>query len=195
MVSQTKSPAGALFQSLGAIASICILVSKYPFHLSNVSQPIRATCSLIGTRATIIPVGMLMVTWIPVVPRAQRTTVDSLMVNIHTLGAVLFILGYVAVEWLTLRRLQNSLQPVEKIWRRVAVVSALVFTVGFEVAGALEHWDALEICCKDEWMDTTDAFHMKYGNMTGPVATAMLEVLKHKYGAQVLVDTASSQVL
>lgn len=196
MVSIASSPAGKLFQSLGVIASLCLLISRYPFHLDNVKTPLMAQCSVVGTRAVMIPVGMLMVAWIPITPRAKRTVVDKMVADVHTFGALLFVAGYILVELYTLCRLWRNLRKCERFWRAIALVFIIIFTVCFELLGAaFAKGPDAGVCCFDEWVDTTEAFEVRFGNMTEPSASVMLELMKFKYGGKVLVDSASGLAL
>lgn len=192
MVSITTSPSGKLFRCFAVIASIMLLMSRYPFHLSNVSTPQQGTCSLVSLRSICVPIGMLMVAWITIMPVAERSSIDGFVCDLHTLGARLFMLGYSVVESLTLRRIFQDLQPLERKLRVGAVISTLCFIVSYILMGSLDSKKSL--CCADQWEETESAFVRVYGNVSSLSDQLELNLVKWRFGHKVLTDTASGTV-
>lgn len=198
MVSQPGEPEGVLFQAFAVIGSLCILISRYPWELRNVNTAQTAACSLAGVRTFIIPVGMILVAWVPVIPQARRTLKDKVAADIHSFGAVCFIIGYMLVEAAALCRLRNRLRTKEKRWRWGALVCTALFTLMFGTIGSVlnsARAGSLEICCADEWVNTTEAFISIYGNASSPGMAASLRLYIRQYGSMVLINTASGRAL
>lgn len=182
MVSNSSDPAGKLFQCFAVIGSILLLMSRYPLHLANAYSR-----NLSGIRATVVPIGMLLVAWITIMPVAKRRAVDKFVSSCHTLGAVSFMFGYTILELITIQRLSRVLDSTQKRWRRAAMISALFFIVSFVLAG--HTLSNPHICCQDAWEPTPDAFERVYGNITER-SELYLDLLKQRYGSKVLINSA-----
>eukprot|EP00435_Cladocopium_sp_Y103_P002392 s1123_g1.t1 len=199
MVSKSNYPAAKLFFSFTLVGSLSLLLSKYPWELSNVYLGGTPKLRLLtAARAVAPPIGMLIVCTIPVVPRVNRISVATrLACNVHNMGACLYVGGYNLVEFITLKVLWPKLDINERILRGICVVGGLVCTVGFLGIGALyTQADYLDICCTDKYNRTEDAFRRVY-HLDNSTQTGYIQQLLalESFGPFVLVDSASGAAL
>lgn len=199
MVSKSNYPAAKLFFSFTLVGSLSLLLSKYPWELSNVYLGGTPKLRLLtAARAVAPPIGMLIVCTIPVVPRVNRTSVATrLACNVHNMGACLYVGGYNLVEVITLKVLWPKLDINERLLRGVCVLGGLVCTVGFLGVGALyTQADYLNICCTDKYNHTEDAFRQVY-HLDNSTETGYIQQLLalESFGPFVLVDSASGSAL
>lgn len=192
-------PPRLMFYSFTTIASICLIVSRYPWELRNVYVSSDSFYSLNAWRAILPPLGMMTVAQIPVIPRSERDTIASVLAcNVHTLGAVLFVAGYNAIEFITLRRLRLRLSKPELFWRFACVVASSGSMLCFALFGALYgRAEKLGICCGDKYEDSVTAFTNKFG--VNASLGGELRVHEHMviqlFGKTVLVDSAKDAAL
>jgi hypothetical protein len=199
LVSKPGMPHTTIFYSFATIGSICIIVSRYPWELRNVytgSNTTRQYCSWVALRTIIPPVGMMIVTQVPVVPRVERTNLGiKIAVNIHTFGAGCFIAGYIGLEVIALRALKKNLDALQLRVRWASLYGCIIFCIIFLVANALHGGcHRFNICCEDQWMKAEDAFRIHYGwNVTDPMDPmdlVKLRLYEHNFGRYALMDTA-----
>lgn len=196
MVSNGDTPAGKLFYAFTVIASLCLLISRYPWEFPNVY--IRSTRSwfpISAIRSIVPPLGMLIVAQVPVVPRQERTTpAIKLSCHVHTFGAVLFVLGYNVLEMLTLCELRRKLKRRERLLRIVCVVASTVFMICFALCGNLYGTSSGDT---DQYENSWDKYQKSFNisNATTPHQKAVNEITKgivqKTYGKQVLVNSAN----
>jgi len=199
MVSKANNPAAKLFFSFTLVGSLSLLLSKYPWELSNVyCGGTRRLRWLTAARAVAPPIGMLMVCTIPIVPRVNRTNLAiQIACNVHNVGACLYVGGYNVVEIFTLKVLWKLLNPKERILRTVCIVCGLLCTLGFLLSGALfSAADDLGICCTDKYNRTEEAFRSVY-HLDNSTQTGSIEQILalQSFGPFVLVNSASQTAL
>jgi len=166
MVHDTNSPEGKAFYAFCLMGAICILVSWYSFELRNVyvgdhKGICGCLCSWPTLRHYLPPLGMLLVACIPVVPPVNRLFGDTLVITMHTLGAVLMIGGYCITEIHCLFFSTNDspdegvhFKPGEKIVRAVLIFLSLFSGVVFQVCGILAS-KSVKWTCADIWREPT----------------------------------------
>lgn len=164
LVSDPHSPRGKVFFAFTFTSAICILMSWYPWKLSNVyigdgtrfpgsfcgCLPESCGCKRRGRawglpvlmlRQFLPPIGMLLVACIRTGEGANRTYTEQVSVNIHTDGAVLALAGYAIIELYTItcfvRTDENAsfkFQRGERFCRAVMVGLCVVGLLGFHVS-------------------------------------------------------------
>eukprot|EP00931_Biecheleriopsis_adriatica_P123365 TRINITY_DN98401_c0_g1_i1.p1 TRINITY_DN98401_c0_g1~~TRINITY_DN98401_c0_g1_i1.p1 ORF type:complete len:346 (-),score=30.57 TRINITY_DN98401_c0_g1_i1:3-1040(-) len=201
MISEVSSPPQKVFQCLALIASILLLISRYPYELSNVWD---GDLRLAAFRTVLPAIGMLIVAFVSVVPHRERTTLAiKIACSVHTFGAALFIAGYCALEARCLYTFNRAAQdlplnidrrtPLLSKWevglRCFALVSCFLCCVVFEVAGGLLSYAddiGIPLCCRDEFENTSVAVKRYFPNVTN----SEMELYKQMYGSKVMVNTA-----
>jgi len=151
MVRDYHSPEGKIFYAFGILASVCILVSAYPWCLRNVfighdhSRLIRPLCgsagerpiwvNLISLRQFLPPVGLMMVVCITVTT-GPRTFCEAVAAGLHTVGAVLMFVAYIAFEFHALWWSPVLyVRGLERWFRKWLAILALICSVGFQLCG------------------------------------------------------------
>jgi len=198
LVSSPKEPASKLFYSFTVIASICLIISRYPWELRNVYTGKSFLCSVPALRTLVPPIGMLTVAQIPVVPRSERNSLAiKVMCNVHTFGAVAFVGGYLIMEAYTLVLLRRHLGRLEKHLRWIVVAGGATCMLMFVVAGTLyTQADSLGICCNDDFWGTAKAYREFYGiDGSSPEERSQIDLAKQIYGESVLWNTANETTL
>lgn len=156
LVSNTNSPAGKMFQSFAIIGAVCLIVSRYPWELGNVYVPkfyvFPESKRFLISRLTIIrsicpPLGIMMVSLIPVTPRWSRTNLaDMISADVHTFGAVTFIGTYLVCEAIAIWKNENigtntttwpRIKGLETTLRRWLVVLGSICAFTFLTCGVL----------------------------------------------------------
>lgn len=189
MVSEVSSPPQKVFQCLALIASILLLISRYPYEFRNVWE---GSSRLAAFRTLLPAIGMMIVAFVSVVPQRERTTLAiKIACSVHTFGAALFIGGYCVLEALCLYKLKDELPSKWEVGIRCfALVSCLLCCVVFEVAGALLSYGdevGIKLCCQDDFENTTAAVEHYFGKN---VTSSDLELYKEMYGSRVMINTA-----
>merc|ERR1712032_306219 len=189
MVSTEKSPAGTIFRALSMIASMCLLISRYPWEFHNVYIRGTSRIPVNMLRSVLPPLGMLIVAFVPVWSRPERTTkAIRLICGTHNVGAFLFMCGYNVPEMWALKKLWLQLSNGERGMRGFCLVASTASILGFIVAGALYTSDSF--CCKDEYQDAVTAFREQFEKDTS--SSAIIEAI---YGKKVLKNSASGTAL
>lgn len=192
LVSLQNTPQRNIFYSFSTIACICLITSRYPWELKNVYT---GDTSVGAVRAVLPPLGMLVVAMLPVVPRPSRTSLAIATVcNIHTIGAVVFVAGYLLLETWSLFKLWACLPRVERCLRAAALAGGTVCILVFEVINFVR--DVSGACCRDTYMSTAEALVPMCGHEERDWnCTVALDIMEKLYGEYVLIDTASGAEL
>eukprot|EP00931_Biecheleriopsis_adriatica_P045820 TRINITY_DN26254_c0_g1_i1.p1 TRINITY_DN26254_c0_g1~~TRINITY_DN26254_c0_g1_i1.p1 ORF type:complete len:315 (-),score=28.37 TRINITY_DN26254_c0_g1_i1:13-957(-) len=200
-VKENSSPQGKAFTAFCLISVISLVSSWYPFHLRNVYTPNdvvligRCRCGIAFSwssfRHAAPPFGMLMVTFVPVTSRVNRTFGESVAVSLHTMNAILMIGGYCICELrcLTLRRRQLLLKPGEWCIRMTLASLIALAALCFEVLGAVnnaaQHWP-----CADVWL-VPSAEHLQQLALNSSLDHLRMEASEaRRTGKKLLFDTA-----
>lgn len=197
MVSKPNEPAAKLFYSFTVIASICLIISKYPWELKNVYVDYEiGSFSLSSVRSLVPPCGMMLVAQVPVVPRPERINLAiSISCQIHTFGAVMFVFGYNALEALSLKSLWKKLGPYERGIRTVCVIGSSCCMIGFVFSGWLfANLDRFGLCCDDIYIDSVEGVIKRFNlSMDNTSSTYEYEVaqIRNRYGQKILSNSAS----
>lgn len=228
MVRDPASPEGKVFFAFCMLGAICILVSAYPWCLRNVfighdhSRLIRPLCgragerpiwvSLVSLRQFLPPVGLMMVVCIEVTS-GPRTFCEAVAAGVHTLGAVMMFLTYIAFEfhalwWSPVLKVCGA----ERVLRKWLAIAALVFSVGFQLCGVISSM-CVKSCnsgpvgkcsctndapygklCVDQWrVPTLD--DVEYSNATHHYGAWVLEVQAYAQRQELLLNTATGWFL
>jgi len=158
------SEQGEVFYAFAMIASICQLVSWYPFFLPNVMvvgtslfpciQGMSWMPSMNTARALIPPIGMLLVTMCHVRPPNYENGLIGVVKIAHTGGAIAMIGGYFYFELLILAgcvRTAGPLKASEKVQRWVCLVVGLLGLLVYEICGNIDVAD-YGGCCMDKYV-------------------------------------------
>lgn len=187
MVYDSQSGAGKCFFAFVLIGGICMLLSWYPWALRNVyigddamllenwlgndrSDRPRGI-KVLMLRQFLPPIGIMLVACIPAPPAANREFTDTVSSLVHTLGAVMSIGGYAAIELATLHYKPwhssrkgghgvvfdtkingKNISVNERTTRTILIGLCLFSIVAFQVSGFLYgKADKLGFCCNDVW--------------------------------------------
>lgn len=159
---------GKVFNSFCTIAALCMFASWYPYQLRNVyvgvDEPVLnirflKDFSWPTLRHFAPPIGMLLVTMIPVPGPANREFPDQIAVACHNIGATAMIGAYGLTELQCLlgggtKKSEALFKPREWYVRfalvALSLASAGIFTVNGIIAKQTRNWE-----CGDVWMVPT----------------------------------------
>jgi len=206
MVHDVSSPEGKAFYAFCLMGAICILVSWYSFELRNVYVGdtvgfLGCLCSWPTVRHYLPPLGMLLVACIPVVPPVNRLFGDTIVILMHTLGAVFMIGGYCVAEIHCLFCSDNDspdegvhFKPMEKLVRTIFIALSLLCGLIFEVCGIIAAKSATWTCA-DVWRVPTlaEVISLAGNPSTIYLATEASEAMRLNH--KMLYNTASKGCL
>lgn len=138
------SAEGKCFFAFSMIGAICILMSEYPWLLSNVyiGDDVKVPCigvPVLSCRHFLPPLGMMIVCCMPVV-RGNRNVSEKIAAMLHTMGAVMMIGGYITFEvhslWFS-SLLRGKISRRELWLRKLLILACLICACGFQFCGAL----------------------------------------------------------
>jgi len=171
-------------------ASIAMVVSKYPWMLTNCSMPDAVWLPFF--RGVICPLTLIVIVMVPLVYGPNQELRNAMLGNVvHVVWTVIMVASYLVSEFYALLKLKIA-EP-EKTARWFLFWSSLICAIIFsaldllaDVAAYFDWW-----CCFDVWRQPTaeerEAF-IKHGfgqNWTDAEVTDMVG------GRSVLFDTAS----
>jgi len=176
---QRDSAGGRVFHTFGMIAGLCLFLSWYPVHLSNVNSfedvvymPWQTPVCWTTFRQVVPTMGLFMVIGIGTYPnevaRGSVAYTKGLCNIVHWTGAALLFVGYAICEMKCLgmwrfvqhRSVAKALrdQPVQELPRRAAVYGLLAAFCGIIVCQVLIGFSTVggapfSIPTSDEWVD------------------------------------------
>jgi len=207
VVSDHDSAAGKSFTAFAMIASICLLMSWYPWELSNVyigherksKILIISWCSV---RAFLPPLSMMIVALVPTTPWELASATDKVTVLLHCAAACLMFGSYIFVELLTLVTEgphQISIRHGRTLERSIrwftAVQCAGCMCCFLLSQGVIVVPEMLGLCCGDVWRRPSreDLEKMRSENATSWETTLVEYNMANNQ--TMLYDTAKGAVL
>lgn len=205
MVYDPDTPSGKAFIAFMMIAAICMLISWYPYQLSNVFIPDakRPTAMCFeqpkymptwnDLRVFVPPIGLMLVALIQSTPEGLMGYRENIAEQIHANGAMAMIGSHCIFEFYALCQLKLSTS--EKVVRWILSILALGFGVGFAITCQLySRATDLGICCKDVWV-VPSVSNVTAATDNHHFYIADLDEHRMEYGKKMLLDTAKGWAL
>lgn len=163
VVSDTESAAGKSFTAFSLIAAICLLMSWYPWELSNVyigheKKSKVLVISWLSVRAFLPAVSMMIVALVPTTPWPLAGPTDKVTVGLHCAAAGVMFGSYIAVEFLTLATEGPHQVSIRHggTWERTLRWITAVMCAGSMCCFVLSQAlildpESIGLCCSDNW--------------------------------------------
>lgn len=185
MIHDPSSEESKCFFAFCIAGAICILISSYPWSLTNVyfgddaGVPVNPRqlffaeedekilkVPVLFFRQFLPPIGMILVICITVTS-GERTFTEKLAATVHTIGAVIMIGGYIAFEvdalWYRAHYGHDDppihgglrMKKCERKVRKVLIIFCAICAVGFGSCGAI-HSSIIKKCVADKYACSCD---------------------------------------